>query len=290
MACALAIVLIALDYGVAPLPLRAAQIPRFYATLAEEPGDFGILPMPVLLEAGPRGGSMGRGDQALQYYQVAHGKPIVFGHVARGTREMLDFYAGEPVVRWLLNPDGGPPQPADLDPFFFSRMEERLRLRYTVLHKPYYDSIGLGGLREYFEKVFGQELAWEDEEVLVFRMGPAVAAPGAADQFLGRFRSGVRLIHPADGAAVVDSRPLLQWEPEAAASPLFEVQVSRDQWFGRSFLYHESVDGRATEPAFSYRIPEPYPLARGAVYYWRVRGVEGGVPGPWTPTWRLRSP
>lgn len=288
--CAAAIIAIAAEYAVAPLPLRSVEVPAFYRALGKEPGEFGVVPLPMLLEAGPKGGSLGRGDQLLQYYQVVHHKPMTFGHVARGPQELLDFYQRRPVLRWLGNPDGGPPFPEDLDLSAFAQVIEDLDLRYAVLHKPYYDKVTLVMLRDYFERVFGQRAVWDDADVLAFRLeAPPARDPEVVEEFLKYFTPGVRLVSPGDGAVASAPLPLLRWEPEGHPSPLFEVQVSRDPWFGRTFLYYESVDGRLTNPTFSYRMPAQYPPVPGAVYYWRVRRVEADKPLPWTPAWRFVS-
>jgi len=141
--CIVAIAAIGAEYAVAPLPLRPVKVPVFYRTVAQERGEFGIVPLPMLLEAGPRGGSLGRGNQLLQYYQVVHQKPITFGHVARGPQELLDFYQRRPVLRWLGNPDIGPPSPEDMDSANFRQVVQELNLRYAVIHRAYYDPVSL---------------------------------------------------------------------------------------------------------------------------------------------------
>lgn len=289
--CGVAVAAVLGEFGVAPLPLRDAAVPDFYKEVASEPGDFSILPLPVLLEAGPRAGSSGRGDQDPQYHQVVHRKPIVYGHVARGSSEMLEYYTRLPGLAWLLNPDAGPPRAGDLDPAAFERMTQELRLRYAVLHRKHYDRPSLGILRDYFENVLGRRVVWDDDELLAFRLdrGQPGGQP-AVEDFLRRFQPGVTLVAPVDGSTTGNTLPLLTWQPDGEPPSLFEVQVSRDQWFGRGFLYHETVDGRITQPPFSYRVPDRYPLAAAAVYYWRVRRAEDGRPGPWTAPWRFRTP
>ncbi len=291
LVAALAMIAIAADYAVAPVPLRSVEVPAFYQALAQEPGEFGLMLLPMLLEAGPRGGSLGRGDQLLQYYQVVHGKPILYGHVARGSSDLLEFYQRWPVVRWLANPEASPPSPEDLDPAVFTRTMRDLNLRYAVLHKDYYNQVSLLMLREYFEQVFRQRVVWDDDAVLAFRLEPAGPAdPLVVAEFHRHYRPKVSLLQPPDGAQTLERFPLLLWEPQGTPGPLFEIQVSRDPWFGRTFLYHESIDGRLTNPPFSYRIPERYPLAPGTVYYWRVRRAGEEKPLPWTPAWRFVSP
>ena len=60
-----------------PLPLSDARVPAIYAQIASEPGEFSLLQLPL----GWRNsfGVLGPEKTLLQYYQTAHGKPMLGG-------------------------------------------------------------------------------------------------------------------------------------------------------------------------------------------------------------------
>jgi len=96
-----------LEFCIFPFPTTPATVLAFYRRLAEEPGDFAILELPIKpYQLQP------------QYWQTIHGKQLVYGHISRVPEERfayLDFIASE-----VYHPTG-----------YF----EAVDIRYLVLHE-----------------------------------------------------------------------------------------------------------------------------------------------------------
>lgn len=77
----LAFSFISLEHLSIPLPLTDARIPKVYQRIAQEPGDFTILPLPLGWRESFR--TMGAELTQIQYYQAGHGKRLVNGNASR---------------------------------------------------------------------------------------------------------------------------------------------------------------------------------------------------------------
>ncbi len=82
-----------------PLPLTDARVPRVYQEIAQEEGDFAILQLPL----GWRNsfGTLGAEDTRVQYYQTAHGKPMLGGNISRNPPIKMDYFARLPLFQAL---------------------------------------------------------------------------------------------------------------------------------------------------------------------------------------------
>jgi hypothetical protein len=93
-----------------PLPLSDARVPAIYAQIASEPGEFSLLQLPL----GWRNsfGVLGPEKTLLQYYQTAHGKPMLGGNISRAPAFKMDYFARIPYFQALTEIEFGRP----LDP------------------------------------------------------------------------------------------------------------------------------------------------------------------------------
>lgn len=119
-----AIALIALELFPFPYPQRSAEIPRWYTTLAKEPGDFSIFELPPQSDYWHGAFRM--------YYQTAHGKRIFGGYISREYRH--PFTEGTPGYAELRREEGG------RDMIAVSRDQQlsalaHYRTRYVVVQK-----------------------------------------------------------------------------------------------------------------------------------------------------------
>jgi hypothetical protein len=82
-----------------PLPLSDARVPAIYAQIASEPGEFSLLQLPL----GWRNsfGVLGPEKTLLQYYQTAHGKPMLGGNISRAPAFKMDYFARIPYFQAL---------------------------------------------------------------------------------------------------------------------------------------------------------------------------------------------
>jgi Dolichyl-phosphate-mannose-protein mannosyltransferase len=87
IATALAGALVLFEFCVVPFPTTPIAVPDFYRRLAQEPGDFAILDLPIQpYQLQP------------QFLQTFHGKRLVYGHLSRVPEERfayLDSVAGQ---------------------------------------------------------------------------------------------------------------------------------------------------------------------------------------------------
>ncbi|MBI5876986.1 MAG: hypothetical protein HZB53_04985 [Chloroflexi bacterium] len=168
-------VLVVGDHLVVPLPLTDARVPDFYARLAQEPGDFSILQLPL----GWRNsfGTLGAEDTRVQYYQTVHGKHILGGNTSRNAPFKFDYYQSLPVVSSLLMIEDYKKAPDEQRAFDREYAAEFVRffdLRYLVVHpavpgrKPYEDT--RQAALDYLLDVLPLEKVADTGDLLVYRI------------------------------------------------------------------------------------------------------------------------
>lgn len=98
--------LVLTEFCIIPFPTTPIAIPDFYRRLAQEPGDYAILELPI------------RPYQLLpQYWQTVHGKRLVYGHLSRVPEERFAYL--DSMGNEVLHPTG-----------YFQAVD----VRYLVLH------------------------------------------------------------------------------------------------------------------------------------------------------------
>ncbi len=123
-----------------PLPLSNFQIPDVYKTIAQDPGDFSVLEIPLAWRNGFR--MTGALDQAMmfeQWYQTAQRHPILGGNTSRNPELKFQYFTEAPVINSLIAVETG----HTLDDATLQRDAELapavLRffgVRYVVWHSP----------------------------------------------------------------------------------------------------------------------------------------------------------
>ena len=98
--CLLAILILA-EHLAVPLPTTDATIPQVYQQIAGEPGEFAIMQLPL----GWRNsfGVLGSEQTNLQYFQTAHGKPMLGGNISRAPAYKMDYFARIPLFQALTD-------------------------------------------------------------------------------------------------------------------------------------------------------------------------------------------
>jgi len=84
-----------------PLPTTAATIPAVYRQIAAESGEFAIMQLPL----GWRNsfGVLGSEQTQLQYFQTAHGKPMIGGNISRAPDLKMAYFARIPLFRAITD-------------------------------------------------------------------------------------------------------------------------------------------------------------------------------------------
>jgi len=107
--------------------------------------------------------------------------------------------------------------------------------------------------------------------------GSSTASPRATDSAVYYFRvEAIPKINPQSGIATSNSQPVIDWSglvKRVPGSLVYDFQLSQFTDF-RTLI--EDVQG-LTQPHYFLKNA----LDRDAVYYWRVREVVDGQPGPW---------
>lgn len=152
-----AAVLILGEYWVLPYRMTTLETPAWYAQLAAEPGNFGILSLPM----SPR-----LADKYYMHYQITHGKALVEGHVSRPPQEAFAFLESREFLERLYTAN-------ELDPAL-GNVTHQLRpladanVRYIVLHKALSNPEQLAAWRVWL----AYAPRHEDEDVIVYSTTP----------------------------------------------------------------------------------------------------------------------
>jgi hypothetical protein len=142
--------LVLFEFCIVPFPTTPIVVPDFYRRLAQEPGDFAILDLPIQpYQLGP------------QFWQTFHGKRLVYGHISRVPEERfayLDRMANE-----VYRPTG-----------YFQTAD----IRYLVLHTDQLSGLEPAeaeSLRAALDANF--DLVESDGDLCVYRAYPARGKP-----------------------------------------------------------------------------------------------------------------
>ncbi len=80
-----------------PMPLTDARVPAPYAALAEQPGDWALLQLPMGWRNGF--GVFGAEDTRVEWYQTVHGRPILSGNTSRNPAFKFEYFQRLPLLR-----------------------------------------------------------------------------------------------------------------------------------------------------------------------------------------------
>jgi hypothetical protein len=130
----LAIVLVALEYVAAPLPLFSLDPGPVYARLAATRGDFAVLELPLEMRDGQSLLGLPNHEQALG--QTLHGRPTVGGMVSRLPSDTLRALTAAPVVGTILDPVGATQAATERDRREGSAWFRTQHVAAVVVHPP----------------------------------------------------------------------------------------------------------------------------------------------------------
>jgi len=187
----LLVVLIAAEYWVLPYRMTTLETPAWYRQLARDPDRFGILGLPM----SPR-----LADKFYMHYQVAHGKPIVEGHVSRPPDAAFAFLESTRFLDHLHSFNKMDPAIGDVTNQL--RVLADANVRYLVLHKQLATDEQLDAWQDWL--TFAPHHA--DAELIVYRTKPQYGADFA---FAHSLRADFGLIQlAADRNTVTQSDPV----------------------------------------------------------------------------------
>lgn len=184
-------VLILAEGWVLPYRMTPVATPAWYAQLAQEPGDFAILGLPM----SPR-----LADKFYMHYQITHGKPLVEGHVSRPTKDAFDFLESSEFLDHLAETNEMDPSLGDITRQL--RVLAAANVRYLVLHKGLATDEQLADWRTWLAIA-----PWhEDADVIVYRTQPEL---GVEFGWAHELTDALGLLHVAvEPTALHQSEPL----------------------------------------------------------------------------------
>jgi hypothetical protein len=151
--------IVCMEFFQAPLKLSAVPIPEFHRSLADEPGDFAVLDLPILPDIYRYSGT----------YQTYHGKRLIIDLTGRqsdrrGFQDPVFFYLSEP-LRWdMLEPE----DKTRVEQNLYSEIKRR-RIRYVVLFTRFMEQDNIELTQKILRRL-GPEKEWKEGDLfIVFR-------------------------------------------------------------------------------------------------------------------------
>jgi hypothetical protein len=142
------------EYWSWPFPTRRPEIPDFYHRLAAETDEFAIVDVPITNDLSKR----------YMYYQTAHGKRTVTGHVSRPPEAACEFIESNGLLRAMWE-DGQ----SDLvgDPVSELTALADAGVRYLIVHREGLSKNELVALDSYVSK----SPLFSDDRMIVYQIG-----------------------------------------------------------------------------------------------------------------------
>lgn len=214
-----------------PVPLSDATIPSIYDRIAQAPGDFTIMDIPLGWRSGF--GPIGTENTQLQYYQVAHGKRLVSGFAARTPSFLFDYFQRQPILNAIaqLESEGRLPQgEAVHDKALAAQLAYFLDLRYILVHPPAtaptpYDTT-MRRVHDYIREVFDLDELESRDGITLYR----VNQPAAQTRFTLDFGSDASSLNRGEGWERDEeiAGAMANWMVERAARVFVPLRVVSD--------------------------------------------------------------
>lgn len=120
-----------------PMPLTAATVPAPYRSIAQQPGDFALLQLPMGWRNGF--GVFGAEDTRVEWYQSTHGKPILGGNTSRNPPFKFEYFERLPLLQAISGLELYQPPDTATDQAARQSAAELMALwnvRYLVVNPP----------------------------------------------------------------------------------------------------------------------------------------------------------
>jgi len=150
---------ILVEYSLVPYHTEHPVTPGWYEQLAREPGEFGVLDLPMRPETY---------DKQYMFYQITHEKPLVEGHVSRPPDGAYAFMDAVPLLQGLRRDNVMDPALVNVTRHLGPLAEADIR--YVILHKDFASSQQLLAWQDWltFDPLH------EDEHLVVYRTDPGL--------------------------------------------------------------------------------------------------------------------
>jgi len=167
---AIALCLLAFESLSIPLPLSNLEVPGIYRQIAQEPGDFAILELPLGWRNGFRIiGAQHNVIMYQQFYQTTSQKRRLGGNTSRNPEFKFDYFIQAPLIRSFIALEENRPLPNRAEEYDRAIAPEVLRffnVRYVIVHPPYTGT----ALEDYARAVLPLELVTEEGGLRAYRV------------------------------------------------------------------------------------------------------------------------
>jgi len=165
--------LVLLEFYPVNTPETDLYMPAGYGQLMKDTSDFAILESPALWMSGLKNASNYYPIETL-YFQTIHGKKIANGYVTRVDKNLIDAYADQPLVKFLVNQSHNPAIPASFETTL-SRYAD-LYAKNLLIENPYKYLVMIKApswveLNNITRKTLGEYMTktYEDDEVEIYK-------------------------------------------------------------------------------------------------------------------------
>jgi hypothetical protein len=159
---------ITFEYLAIPFPTFRPVMPKVYERLASEPGPFTVLEIPLGRTSGVTRG-LGEFTPSFLFYQTAHEKMLIGGHISRVPDSKIQALASRPLLRRILKLQGeNLPLATTTDRLARTPLDDlaALQVRYVIIHPPFSQA----PVRDYVETTLPVEKISEENGVVAFRV------------------------------------------------------------------------------------------------------------------------
>jgi len=163
-------ILILAEYTQVPYPTAHASLPVWYKRLANEPGDFAVLILPMNQKIRTK---------SYMEYQTTHGKAMVEGEISRVPSEARAFIDASPFLSKLREDNTMDPELADVTQQL--RQLAEANIRYLILDKNFAEASQL----ELWQDWLTIDPTYEDEELVVYSTNPKLGQDFEIDRDMG---------------------------------------------------------------------------------------------------------
>ncbi|MFO7634153.1 MAG: interleukin-like EMT inducer domain-containing protein, partial [Caldilinea sp.] len=248
---ALLTIAILFEHLALPLPLSDARVPAVYAEIAAEPDEFSVMQLPL----GWRDsfGVFGPEKTLLQYYQSAHGKPMLGGNISRAPDFKMGYFERIPYFKALTEIQFDRPVAPEVIEAAAAQADDLMYLydtRYVLLfppvpgRPPYTDT--WEATWDFVKRTLPLEATpfWAEDGIEAYR----VTQPAGGDQFF--LNLGVEGTLPYRGEG---------WDGAEVDSPYGESAAWATGSISRLFAPLRAVDPAAAYTIQLHAHPFAYP-------------------------------
>lgn len=166
----IALCLLAFESLSVPLPLSKLAVPAIYHRIAQEPGDFAILELPLGWRNGFRiTGAQHNVIMYQQFYQTVAQKRLLGGNTSRNPEFKFDYFIQAPLIRSFIALEEDRPLPEGAREYDRAIAPEVLRffnIRYVIVHPPYTET----ALEDYARATLPLEPVPTADDLKVYRV------------------------------------------------------------------------------------------------------------------------